>query len=349
MQRKIKLLIAMGVILFILPINQIVYANEAIINVDNLNVRSGPGTNFGVVGQIHTDETYKIIQIDDEWVEIQLETGTGWVSREFITTKGDQEETSPSIPIEGEKSIEIVFENTQIRNGPSTDYDIIDFVNKGTKLNVVAETEDWYQIENDSVEGYVLKKLVDKQDVISSGFEDKTIVIDAGHGGRDVGAIGVNETYEKNLTYKTAQELAQELTQLGAEVILTRSADEYIFLSSRSAISNNLSTDAFISIHYDSIPELPSVSGISTYYYHDQNEELAKYIQQGVIKETGANDRKASHGDYQVLRQNYKPAVLMELGFMSNSEEELLLLTNAYQKKIVSGIIEGLGKYFANN
>ncbi|MFD2046187.1 N-acetylmuramoyl-L-alanine amidase [Ornithinibacillus salinisoli] len=350
MQSKKIIILAIGIIILVFSMSQVVFADDAVINVDNLNVRGGPGTNFDVVGQIHTDESYPIIQKDNEWIEIQLENGTGWVSSEYITVKGETEETSPpSSLMENEKSITIVYDNTQIRDGSSTDHEIIHFADKGTVFNVISETAEWYEIENDSVSGFVHKDLVNKnQQSNASGFKGKTIVIDAGHGGRDVGAIGANETYEKHLTYKTAYELEQLLTLLGAEVVLTRSEDEYIFLGSRSSVSNHSNTDAFISIHYNSVPELPSATGIGTYYYHDQYESLANYIQEGIVKETDARDRNATFGDYQVIRQNYKPSVLLELGFISNAEEEMLLLTNAYQQKIVSGIVYGLGKYFSN-
>lgn len=333
------------------------FADEAIITSDQLNIRSGPGTNFDVVGQANTGDTFTIISEQDDWVQIQLEsTATGWVINDYITIDkepvvADKEEIQEEIdtPSDADKTITIRFDNTQLREGPSTEFEIIDFATKNTQYDVVSETDGWYEISRDDFNGYVLKQLVDQGAAKTSPtLKNKTIVIDAGHGGRDVGAIGATGIFEKDIVYLTAQQLEQELTMLGANVLLTRPEDEFIALGSRSAFSNTMQTDAFISLHYNSVPEFPNVSGIETYYYSEPNDQLATDIQQEIIKETNANDRGTTEGDFAVLRQNLQPGVLIELGFISNPQDESLLSTNAYQQKIVSGIANGLRKYFAH-
>lgn len=328
-----------------------VSAKEAIIKTDNLNVRNGPGIHYDKIDQLHTGDIYPIIQTDNEWVELQLKDRSGWITTEYITITEDSNEAdnAKSEAVINRKSITIQQDNTQLRNGPSTDNDIIQFVDKGTVFDVVDVDNDWYEVTNEEVTGFVLKQFVErKTTTASNGLKNKTIVIDAGHGGQDVGAIGASGTFEKDITSKTAQELKQELTMLGAEVILTRMDDEYISLNSRTSLANMARTDAFISIHYNSVPELSDVTGIGTYYYQDQNKKLANLIQQEIIREVDASDRGIAFEDFQVLRQNFKPAVLVELGFISNQGKEELLLTNAYQKKLVSGMVNGLEKYFAH-
>ncbi len=327
---------------------EIVYADEAIIEGSNLNIRSGPGTDYESVGMADTGESYSIVQQKNGWVEIELQSGSGWVAEEFVnitesSTGNEETKTESNV-----SSITIPYENTQVREGPSTDYDIIQFAEKGTEYDVMSQSGDWYEVTVNDRTGYILKDLVTapKEANNKNVFKNKTIIIDAGHGGRDVGAIGSTDTYEKSFAYLTAHELEQELQYLGANVLLTREQDEFISLSSRSTYSNFNDTDAFISIHYNSVPELPNVSGIESFYYADQNKNLAKYIQQGIIKETDESDRGIAMGDFQVLRTNLKPSVLLELGFISNPEKEALLQTNAYQKKLVAGIVEGLRKYF---
>lgn len=179
-------------------------------------------------------------------------------------------------------------------------------------------------------------------------FKDKTILIDAGHGGHDVGAIGAAESYEKDIAFITASELERTLRLLGAKTIVTRKKDDFISLNARTSFSNKSDIDVFLSIHYNSFPEQPDVTGIETYYYHDQHKELAQFIQRGVIQKTNAKNRGISKGDYFVLRENFKPSVLLELGFISNEESEDLLRTNFYQMKIVAGIVSGLKDYFGD-
>lgn len=328
-----------------------VSAKEAVINTEILNVRSGPGQEFEEITEVHADEVYPIIQQQDDWAEIQLESKSGWITTEYISIQGqssDKKANKDSKPSSTSK-ITIPYKHTHLRSGPSTEYEIVDFAKKGTTFDVLSETNGWYEVKGEELKGFLNKQfVVDSVKSDSSGIANKTIVIDPGHGGRDVGAIGASGTFEKNFTYKTSIELKQQLTILGANVLMTRAKDEFISLGSRSSFANVAGTDAFISIHYNSTPALPKVTGIGTYYYHSQNKELASYFQKELIKETNAQDREIAFGDFSVIRQTFKPAVLIELGFLSNKEKEELLQTSAYQKKLVQGMVNGLQKYFAN-
>lgn len=332
------------------------FANEAIINNDHLNVRTGPGTDFDKVDQVHTNEVYPIIQTKGEWVEIQLNDQSGWVMTEYITIEQEEDEEVEEsekhvyVPTAAtDDSVQIVIDNTHIREGPSTDDKITLFAEKDDIFTIVSEDDDWYEVELKRGTGYLFKKLVQQQTNQINHLQGKKIVIDAGHGGRDVGSISISELYEKDFTLKSSIALKETLTMLGANVVLTRENDDYIRLASRPALSNIHTADAFISIHYNSFPDLASVSGIDTYYYDDHDQQLAQIIQQEIINETEANDRGIDYGNFQVLRQNFQPSVLLELGFISNENEEQLLLTNAYQEKIVNGIVSGLTKYFSAN
>lgn len=340
--------------------------NEVVINEDNLNLRSGPGTNYENLGQVHKGDIYTKVGEQSGWVEIQLEGFTAWVSSEFVSKQEDFSDTT--VPTNNkdstdtdtvtdstnteestvQKTIKIPYNKTQIRNGPSTEHDIINLVKEGEELQVIGETDKWFKVKLDDSEGYVFKELVDESnEELTDGVKGKTIVIDPGHGGDDSGALGNNGIYEKDLTYKTADILAQELILLGAEVIMTRDQETFVTLESRATLSNVENADAFISLHYNSVPDLPNVTGIGTYYHQEQYEPLANYIQEEIIKESGDRDRGVDFGDFQVIRQNLMPSVLIELGFISNPEIEQLLLTNVYQEKLVSGIVNGLQRYFS--
>nr|WP_306798673.1 N-acetylmuramoyl-L-alanine amidase [Oceanobacillus saliphilus] len=325
------------------------HADEGIVEGSSLNIRNGPGTEYESIGRADTGESFPVVQQVNDWVEIELQHGTGWVSAEFITINESAINDTTVLDEDPDiSSITIKYQNTQLREGPSTEYDIVNFAEKGAVFDIISTTGEWYEVVNETQTGFVLKELVEKSDdkLRNKGFKNKTVVIDAGHGGRDVGAIGANGSFEKDIASLTAQELEQALKLLGANVLLTRQQDEFISLTSRVTYSNFVDTDAFISLHYNSVPELPNVSGIETFYYAKQNASMANYIHDGIIGATGGSDRGAHEGDLLVLRLNMKPSVLLELGFMSNPEKEALLHTNGYQKKLVSGIVDGLGKYF---
>lgn len=328
-----------------------VVADEALIKNNHLNVRTEPGTHYDAITQVHEDEVYPVIQEQGDWIEIELDNGSGWVSKEYAklkkaeskddTTSEEDKRSTNSQP----SSITITADHTHLRDGPSIEHDIITFAKKGETFEVNSQSDQWYEVVYNDNTAYIYKNLIDNTSRdVGNTLRDKTIVIDAGHGGHDVGSVSVNGIYEKNITDTTARELEQELTRLGADVILTRPMDQYVFLSGRASLANLHQADAFLSIHYNSFPDSTSVTGINTYYSVDQDKALAKDIQDELIVSAEANDRDIAYGDYQVLRQNYVPSILLELGFISNEETEQLLLTNQYQTKLVTGIINGLIK-----
>lgn len=335
------------------------HADQVIIEADDLNVRTGPGTHYERSNQVNSNEVYQIIQIDGDWVEIEIDGDSGWVTTEFVTIE-EQTDNNNSNSNEDEevgqtddqmatteKTIIISNDNTQIRNGPSVDHEIISFAQKNQEFEVVSENNNWYEVVIDDGTGYIFKRLIDNIKLTPTNhLKNKTIVIDAGHGGYDVGAISENDKYEKSFTLKTTSELSTILTTLGVNVILTRNNDDFIRLMSRPLLANVYEADSFISIHFNSFPESTSVDGIDTYYYSDFDKEFANIIQRELINATDANDRGVHHGNFQVIRQSLQPSLLLELGFMSNPEGEQLLLADTYQRKLAQGITTGLEKYF---
>ncbi|WP_179151893.1 N-acetylmuramoyl-L-alanine amidase [Oceanobacillus senegalensis] len=323
-------------------------ADNANITADHVNVRSGPGTQFAPIGQANTNDQYPILDIKDNWIKIEFKGSNGWIIADYVNISGQPVNLkSPS-----SKRLTIPFDNTQIRSGPSIAFEIITFANRGETFNVISQTTNWIEVSNGEYTGFLNKALVQKSKSHNEAghfrFKNKNIVLDAGHGGHDVGAIGATGTYEKDFAYFTTLKLKNELSILGANVLLTRPNDEFISLKSRASYANISDADVFISIHYNSFPRQQNVKGIETYYYHEQNQALAQAIQEGIIQATNAEDRGTSFGDFYVLRQNFKPAVLVELGFISNQNTEKQLQTSFYQKRLVNGIINGLRKHFAN-
>lgn len=350
---KKRLLMTLPIVLiFSFFISKTIFGQEARINTDDLNVRTGPGINYEKITKVHQDESYPIIQKTDKWVEIELSNGTGWVTTDYITIINHDEEnnaeevSSTNHNSENLGEIIITNDNTHIRSEPSVKGEIIRYVDQGTSLTVVSEEEKWYEVQYENQRGFIFKSLIDNKLSFSNNIRNKTIVIDAGHGGWDTGASGVQGFYEKDFTYMTTTKLQKALTTLGADVLLTRKNDEFIRLGSRPVLANMHDTNAFISIHYNSFPEMPSVTGIGTYYYDDYNQSLARSIQNKLVQSTNAKDRGIVHDNLLVLRQSYKPSVLLELGFISNKEKEQLLLTDHYQNQLVHGIVTGLSDYF---
>jgi N-acetylmuramoyl-L-alanine amidase len=217
----------------------------------------------------------------------------------------------------------------------------------------------------------------------------RTIVIDPGHGGAEVGAVGPTGLTEKELVFDIANRLSDLIVQrLGLEVRLTRDGDVYKALEDRTAFANNLKADVFVSIHANSYRGR-GVHGAETFFLSDRatdddarrvaliendalelqgpaagDDELQMLLwdmaqtahlqESGVLAEMiqtnfnllgGTTDRGIKQAPFRVLKGANMPAVLVEVGFLSNAEEERLLADPAYRQRIADVLFRSLSEY----
>ena len=215
------------------------------------------------------------------------------------------------------------------------------------------------------------------------------VVIDAGHGGNDPGAIGKSGLREKNVNLDIARKLNTLLRSEGVQTVLTRSSDKFIPLSTRVNIANKSGADLFISIHSNA-NRSRSVSGFEVYYvapsvsdtkraaftarnapldlknavFSGSSPELRSIVWDMIYTNSRAESIELSHSlcrimdscidanilgvkgaRFQVLKGVRMPGVLIEIGFLSNPNEERLLKTSAYRQKLAEGILEGIREY----
>ncbi len=192
--------------------------------------------------------------------------------------------------------------------------------------------------------------------LLTAGLNKKVIVLDPGHGGSDPGAIGPGGDQEKTVTLAVAQDLKGLLEKAGATVIMTRQSDVDVFgpnasgvdeLGARANIANSRKADIFLSIHANSFSN-PTVNGTATYYYPKSNNDslLAQSIQDSYIQATGLQDRGIAQANFYVVKHTNMPASLIELAFISNPNEEKLLIDSQFQLKMAQGIFQGLDSFF---
>ena len=209
----------------------------------------------------------------------------------------------------------------------------------------------------------------------------RRIIIDPGHGGTNLGALGITGLYEKYITLELAFRLKDRLEELypGLEVLLTRETDRDIGLRERIQYSNRLEADLFISIHLNAA-EAVQANGIETYFLsaeepsleeygrpiagndealphildglamqaaHNDSAVLAELIQGHLIEATGALDRGVKQGKFTVLGGAHMPAVVIELGFLSHDSEGRRVLSPDYQVLLVDALIEGIEDFDA--
>ncbi len=171
----------------------------------------------------------------------------------------------------------------------------------------------------------------------------KSVVLDAGHGGSDYGAIrcGINE---KDLNLDIARRVQALLLREGIAVAMTRNSDETLFLQDRTIFTANICPDIFISIHVNSCSK-PEISGIETHYYHQKSLELAQTIHSNLISYVNANDRGLFKSKFYVINHTDVPAILVEVGFLSNAFERAELVSEQRKQQTARAIADGILKY----
>ncbi|MBY9081704.1 N-acetylmuramoyl-L-alanine amidase [Paenibacillus sp. HN-1] len=173
----------------------------------------------------------------------------------------------------------------------------------------------------------------------------KLVVLDAGHGAKDSGAIGITGKYEKNFNLAVVLKAADLLKkENNIDVVLTRSDDTFLELSERVAIANNLNADLFISVHANS-SSTSVASGTETYYKRDESKAFAKVMHKYMVQATGLSDRGVQYGNFHVIRETKMPAILLEVGYLSNKKDESLLFTDALQQRVAEAIVSGVKEY----
>lgn len=180
------------------------------------------------------------------------------------------------------------------------------------------------------------------------------IVIDAGHGGEDMGTRSLipPKYQEKSLNLATALFVKDFLQRMGYLVKMTRNDDSFIPLATRSLIANNFNPKLFLSVHYNAAPS-EQADGIEVYYYQSDDDKsrsvsskkLADSVLSHVIEKTGAKSRGVKHGNLAVIRETTMPAILIEGGFMTNRNEMEKIKDPAYIKQLAYGIALGVDQY----
>ncbi|GAB6107903.1 N-acetylmuramoyl-L-alanine amidase [Fusibacter bizertensis] len=218
---------------------------------------------------------------------------------------------------------------------------------------VVSETSSSYHIEITLAENTSYSKSSSSTSVVfnftnaviqNSDNKKTLIVIDAGHGGKDPGAVG-SKAQEKDLTLRASKLLQSELEKQGFRVYMTRTVDEYVGLYDRPAIANDLGATLFVSIHINAFTN-GTASGVEVLYGNESmssDKGLAQNIQTQLIKSLGAVDRGIGYlPRLVVLKETTMPSVLCELGFITNAAEQDKLMSESYLKKAAEAIATGI-------
>ena len=217
-----------------------------------------------------------------------------------------------------------------------------------------ASDEDESEEEGDTAQDQLERDLSE-----ITGMKGRRIAIDPGHGGSDSGAIGPTGIMEKSVTMRVSRELKRLLEAEGAQVVLTRTGDTEVSekgaaatsveeLQARCDVANKANADIFLSIHADAFTNR-EVKGTTAYYYEKgtkQSRLLADSVRTALIDSIGTVDRGTQTCNFYVVKHTDMPAILVEISFISNPDEEKMMNSETGVKKIARGIADGIADYF---
>ena len=325
------------------------------VNVPVARLRNAPDENATIMTKLNNGEAVTIFQESFGWGKTFYNGQEMWIALYLLDKKSESTESVMSEANEEadpQQTKATEKEASETQSVPKDEKELeIEPSQKEDEKKSEAEPSQKNKKDDEKEKMTVETKDKEKnEDVQAKQSGEKTLsgyhfVIDAGHGGKDTGAIGSN-VYEKTLTLATAKQVEQQLHAKGATVTLTRTDDTFIPLDERVKISNSTDTDVFISLHYNAFED-QSVRGIYTFYYNGvENEKLANSVQKSLINYVNFTDRGTKQADYQVLKDNKQPALLIELGFISNPEEQKIVQNDSFQEKAAKGIVAGLEDYY---
>lgn len=196
---------------------------------------------------------------------------------------------------------------------------------------------------------------------VSSKRNGICIVLDAGHGGRDGGCIGINGSVEKDLNLEYTLKLKEKLVGYGYKIVLTRNNDDGLYspLATNKKVSDmnvrmkkikEANPNLVVSIHMNSFAD-KNVSGANCFYKIDDEASMncANIIQKSLYKQCDVRSESAKKGDYFMLNCSYYTSVLIECGFLSNPEEEKKLNSKEYLEQFTNAVADGILLYFGKN
>lgn len=175
-------------------------------------------------------------------------------------------------------------------------------------------------------------------------LQDQTVALDPGHGGKDTGARGL-KVLEKEVNLDVASRAARMLQAMGARAFLTREDDTYLGLYDRPEIAQRGNADLFVSVHCNAMPQRNCGHGTETYYYRPDSKGLGFLVQNALTENLGRTDRGVKSARFVVIREAKVPAVLAELMFINDDQEEALLQQTGVRDRAAGAIVEGVRQF----
>jgi len=242
-------------------------------------------------------------------------------------------------------------DNLNIRQEANTTSTVVSKLKKGEYVQVNRINGYWAQVTYKGQEGYIHKSYIKLLNQSDHPLKDRVIIIDPGHGGTDSGNT-FGTIYEKDVVLKVSKLVERKLAATGANVLMTRTDDVYPTLPDRVDFTNVNYGEIFVSIHANSVLNNTTANGTETFYAMtsgDKQEsiDLATFVNNQIVNDLKMRNRGVKNEQFYVIRNTIIPAILVELGFLTNSEDRAKLTDDHYIELFAESIYKGIVEYYS--
>ncbi|MEY9977744.1 N-acetylmuramoyl-L-alanine amidase [Lysinibacillus sp. RC79] len=262
----------------------------------------------------------------------------------------DPDPTPPTVS--GDLLGRVTVDNLNIRKEANSTSAVVSKLKKGEYVQVNSINGYWAQVTYQDQKGYVHKSYLKLLNQSGNPLKDRIIIIDPGHGGKDPGTHFGTTILEKNITLKVGTLVKDKLEAAGAKVLMPRTGDTFPTPQDRVDFTHANYGEIFVSIHVNSAKNTDA-QGTETYYaqtpgdMYQEDIDLATFVNNQIVKNVNMKNRKVQEFKYIVVANTNIPAILVELGFLTNSEDRAKLTDDKYIELFAESIYKGILEYYS--
>jgi len=320
----------------------------------NINLYVKPTTSSKVISTVNSKVTLPVYKTVDGYYLTVVNDLPGYI---VVNSTEDAVVENPSNPnptppsFSGDLLGRATVDNLNIRQEANTTSTVVSKLKKGEYVQVNRINGYWAQVTYKGQEGYIHKSYIKLLNQSDHPLKDRVIIIDPGHGGTDSGNT-FGTIYEKDVVLKVSKLVERKLAATGANVLMTRTDDVYPTLPDRVDFTNVNYGEIFVSIHANSVLNNTTANGTETFYAMtsgDKQEsiDLATFVNNQIVNDIKMRNRGVKNEQFYVIRNTIIPAILVELGFLTNSEDRAKLTDDHYIELFAESIYKGIVEYYS--
>ncbi|MBG9755250.1 N-acetylmuramoyl-L-alanine amidase [Lysinibacillus sphaericus] len=321
-------------------------------NAVNLYVK--PTSSAKVISTIKTNVKLPVYKTVGGYYLTQVDGLPGYVVANSTTDAVEEEKPNPDpgTPpvISGDVLGRVTVANLNVRSQSNSTSAVLFKLNKGEYVQVNSISGYWAEITYNGQTGYVHKSYLKLLNQSAKPLQNRVIILDPGHGGKDPGTVK-GSVSEKSITLKVSTQVKQLLESAGAKVYMTRTGDTYPSLQDRVDFTQANYGEIFVSVHVNSAAN-SSAQGTETYYaistgdMYQEDIDLATFVNNQIVNNLNMKNRGVKQEQYYVIRNMVIPSILVELGFLTNTEDHNKMTNDQYVNLFAESIYNGILQYY---